>query len=163
MKVEMGIHVTDEMVARYLSGEATPEEESAVLDYMSENDEHIEDLLAMTAAVEICSIKGEETESRKDEKKRRITREVVSGQWPVASGAGAGQLRANYSKERVEEEENGRRVRPLWPVISAAASVALLIGVGIALWHNSMSNGVNVDPAPSYAEQDMMDTVRSYE
>ena len=40
------------MIARFLSGKATPEEELAVLDYMSENDERIEDLLAMSAAVE---------------------------------------------------------------------------------------------------------------
>ena len=48
----MQVKVTDEMIARYLSGKATPEEESAVLDYLSEKDEHLEDLLAMSAAVE---------------------------------------------------------------------------------------------------------------
>lgn len=108
--------VTDEMIARYLSGKASPEEEVVVLDYLSESDEHLEDLLAMSVAVEVN-----------------------------------------------KEEEPKRQTRPLWPAISAAACVALLIGVGIALWHNSMSNGVNVDPAPSYAEQDTMDTVMSYE
>lgn len=40
------------MIARYLSGKATPDEEAAVLDYMSENNERLEELLAMTAAVE---------------------------------------------------------------------------------------------------------------
>lgn len=41
------------MIARYLSGKATPEEEAAVLDYLAESDEHLEDLLAMSAAVEV--------------------------------------------------------------------------------------------------------------
>ena len=111
-------HISDEVLARYLSGKATAEEETAVLDYLSENDERVEDLLAMSAAIETCSTGVEESKSQK------------------------------------VEESKGRRVRPLWPVISAAASVALLIGVGIALWHNSASNGVNIDPAPAYAEQD---------
>jgi len=40
------------MIARYLSGKATAEEETAVLDYLAESDEHLDDLLAMTAGVE---------------------------------------------------------------------------------------------------------------
>ena len=59
----MQVNVTDEMIARYLSGKATPEEESAVLDYMSENDEHLEDLLAMSAAVE--QFGGQKVEQKK--------------------------------------------------------------------------------------------------
>lgn len=46
-------HITDEQLARYLSGRATPEEEAAVLDYLSESDEHLDDFLAMSAAVEV--------------------------------------------------------------------------------------------------------------
>lgn len=112
----MQVKVTDEMIARYLSGKATSEEESAVLDYMSENDEHLEDLLAMSAAIESSRLRDIKT----------------------------------------------TRVRPLWPVISAAASVALLIGVGIAIWHNSGDN-ISIESAPAYAEQDTIDTVMSYE
>lgn len=124
----MGIHVTDEMLARYLSGKATPEEESVVLDYLSENDERVEDLLAMSAAIETCSTGVEESKSQK------------------------------------VEESKGRRVRPLWPALSAAASVAILIGVGVALFHHHQAgSAVAVDPAPAYAEQDTMDTVMSYE
>ena len=100
-------HISDELLARYLSGKATPEEESAVLDYLSESDERVEDLLAMSAAI-----------------------------------------------ETTKQQDDKTKVRPLWPALSAAASVALLIGVGIAIWHNSASNGVNIDPAPAYAEQD---------
>ena len=48
----MQTNVTDEMIARYLSGVASPDEEAAVLDYMSENDDRLDDLLAMTAAIE---------------------------------------------------------------------------------------------------------------
>lgn len=44
--------ISDEMLARYLSGKATPEEVAVVLDYLSENDEHLDDFLAMSAAVE---------------------------------------------------------------------------------------------------------------
>ncbi len=104
--------MTDEMIARYLSGKATPEEESAVLDYMSENDERVEDLLAMSAAVE------------------------------------------QFGKQEVEQKKH---VRPLWPALSAAASVAILIGVGVTLWHNSQSGiDMGVDPAPAYATCDTL-------
>jgi hypothetical protein len=116
-------HISDEVLARYLSGKATAEEETAVLDYLSENDERVEDLLAMSAAIE--------TTRQQDDKTTRL------------------------------RDNKTTRVRPLWPVISAAASVALLIGVGIAIWHNSTSDGVNIDPAPAYAEQDsIVDSLR---
>ena len=59
----MQVKVTDEMIARYLSGKATPEEESAVLDYMSENDERLNDLLAMSASVE--QFGGQQFEQKK--------------------------------------------------------------------------------------------------
>jgi anti-sigma factor RsiW len=117
-------HISDEVLARYLSGKATAEEETAVLDYLSESDERVEELLAMTAAIETTRQQDDETTRRRDNKTTRL------------------------------RDNKTTRVRPLWPVISAAASVALLIGVGIALWHNSASNGVNIDPAPAYAEQD---------
>ena len=61
----MQVKVTDEMIARYLSGKATPEEESAVLDYLSENDERFEDLLAMSAAIELNSTESKENASVK--------------------------------------------------------------------------------------------------
>lgn len=117
----MQVKVTDEMIARYLSGKATPEEESAVLDYLSENDERFEDLLAMSAAIELNS-----TESKEN---------------------------ASVKLSPFTSHLSPQRKRPLWPALSAAASVALLIGVGIAIWHNSGDN-VSIDPAPAYAEQD---------
>lgn len=45
--------ISDEMIARYLSGKASPEEEAAVLDYLAESDERLDDILAMSAAAEI--------------------------------------------------------------------------------------------------------------
>ena len=100
--------MTDEMIARYLSGKSSPEEEALVLDYLSESDEHLEDLLAMSAAVE-----------------------VNRGEAPK------------------------QQTRLLWTTISVAASVALLIGIGITIWHNSSTgSNLSVDPAPAYAEQD---------
>ena len=99
--------VTDEMIARYLSGKATSEEEQAVLDYMSEDDERLDDLLAMTASVERFGTKKE--------------------------------------KKHIQ----------LWSMVSAAACVALLIGLGIAFWYNGgQQPTVGIDPAPAYAEQD---------
>ena len=104
----MQTNVTDEMIARYLSGVASPDEEAAVLDYMSENDNRLDDLLAMTAAIE--------------------------------------------QNEGVKQR---KRVRSLWPAISAAACITLLLGVGLSLWHHSMTgNTMGVTPAPAYAEQD---------
>lgn len=101
--------VTDEMIARYLSGKATSEEEQAVLDYMSEDDERLDDLLAMTASVERFGTKKE--------------------------------------KKHIQ----------LWSVVSAAACVALLIGVGVTLWRGGQSGSpVGVTPAPAYAEMDSM-------
>ena len=106
--------VTDEMIARYMSGQATPDEDAAVLDYLAESDEHLDDFLAMSASVE---------QFGNDEKKTE------------------------------------KRVRPLWPALSAAASVALLIGVGFALWNNSQTgSNIGIDAAPSYAEQSVIDT-----
>ena len=103
----MQTKVTDEMITRYLCGKATPEEESAVLDYLSERDGRIDDLLAMSAAIET-------------------------------------------TKQR---EHKTTPTRFSWSVISAAACVALLIGVGIVLWHNSSDN-ISIDHSPAYASQD---------
>lgn len=108
-------HISDEMMARYLCGMATPDEESVVLDYLSKNDEHLDDFLAMTAAIE--------------------------------------------KFEKYGELENKRPPRHgLWPAISIAASVALLIGIGIALFHKTAcGTAVDIDPAPAYAAQDSLE------
>lgn len=99
--------ISDEMLARYLNGQGSPEEEARVLDYMAESDENLDDLLAIAAAAELV---------------------------PHASRP--------YH-------------RRLWPAISAAASIALLIGMGIALLRPA-SGGlpVGIDPTPAYAAQD---------
>jgi ferric-dicitrate binding protein FerR (iron transport regulator) len=114
-------NITDEMIARYLSGKATPEEEAVVLDYLAESDENLDDFLAMSAAIELNS----------KESKENAPAELSTFNFQLST----------------------QRKRPLWPALSAAASVALLIGVGIAIWHNSGDN-VGIDPAPAYAEQD---------
>ena len=113
----MQTNVTDEMIARYLSGVASPDEEAAVLDYMSENDNRLDDLLAMTAAI-----------------------------------------------EQNEGGKQKKRIRLLWPAISAAACVALLLGIGVAFWHHDMAgNNMGVTPAPAYAEQDSITAINMEE
>ena len=44
--------ISDELLAKYLSGQCTEAEESEVLDYMSQSDEHIDDLTNIVAAIE---------------------------------------------------------------------------------------------------------------
>lgn len=99
-------HTTDEMLTRWLCGTATPDEEAAVLDYLAESDNHLDELLTVSASV-------------------RLT----------------------------EEEKHAHRVRRLWPAVSVAASVALLLGIGIGLWQQS-GRPLGVDTAPAYATQD---------
>lgn len=65
--------ISDEILARYLSGKATPEEEAAVLDYLSESDGRIDDLLAMSAAVE--------------QFEKENTRRLVRPLWPILAVA----------------------------------------------------------------------------
>lgn len=48
-------NVSDELLTRWMCGEATPEEEAQVLDYLSENDERIDDLRTMVAATQLDS------------------------------------------------------------------------------------------------------------
>lgn len=45
--------VTDELIATYLSGNATKEEENLVLDYMGESEEHLDSLLAVADALRV--------------------------------------------------------------------------------------------------------------
>lgn len=44
--------ISDELLAKYLSGQCTEAEESEVLDYMSQSDENIDDLTNIVAAIE---------------------------------------------------------------------------------------------------------------
>jgi hypothetical protein len=44
--------ISDELLAKYMSGQTTPAEEAAVLDYLAESDENLDDFLQMSAAVE---------------------------------------------------------------------------------------------------------------
>lgn len=46
-------NISDESLTRWLSGQASPEEETEVLDYLSESDEHIDDLIMMVAATQV--------------------------------------------------------------------------------------------------------------
>ena len=52
-------HITDEALTRYLCGQCTPDEAAAVEAYLGQSDEHIDDLLAMAAAVERFAPDGE--------------------------------------------------------------------------------------------------------
>lgn len=45
--------ISDELLAKYLSGKTSKEEEEIVLAYLSESDENVDDLLNMSAAVEL--------------------------------------------------------------------------------------------------------------
>ena len=46
-------HISDELLAKYLSGKASAEEEEWVLDYLAENDENLEDFLTMATAAKM--------------------------------------------------------------------------------------------------------------
>ena len=46
-------HISDELLAKYLSGKASAEEEERVLDYLAENDENLEDFLTMATAAKM--------------------------------------------------------------------------------------------------------------
>lgn len=45
--------MSDEQLAKYMSGKASPEEEAVVLDFLAENDENLDDFLNMTVAIEL--------------------------------------------------------------------------------------------------------------
>lgn len=54
--------IPDELLAKYMSGQATSEEKTEVLDYLAENDENLEDFLQICSAVEYSqSIKTKKT------------------------------------------------------------------------------------------------------
>ena len=44
--------ISDELLAKYLSGQCTEAEEAEVLDYMSQSDENVDDLTNIVAAIE---------------------------------------------------------------------------------------------------------------
>ena len=44
--------ISDELLDKYLSGQCTEAEEAEVLDYMSQSDENIDDLMNIVAAIE---------------------------------------------------------------------------------------------------------------
>lgn len=46
-------HISDELLAKYLSGKASAEEKERVLDYLAENDENLEDFLTMATAAKM--------------------------------------------------------------------------------------------------------------
>lgn len=45
--------MSDELLAKYMSGKASPEEEAVVLDYLADNEENLDDFLNMTASIEL--------------------------------------------------------------------------------------------------------------
>lgn len=56
--------MSDELLAKYMSGKASSEEEEAVLQYLAENDEHLDDFLNMVAAVELQQGKKKSIENK---------------------------------------------------------------------------------------------------
>lgn len=57
--------------------------------------------------------------------------------------------------EQFGKKQRKKRSLPVWRTISAAASIALLIGIGITLLHNYQSgSAIGIDTAPAYASQD---------
>ena len=102
--------MSDELLAKYMSGKATSEEEAAVLDYLAENEEHLDDFLSMTAAVEL----------QKSKEKISVGRSV----WKKFA----------------------------WG-ISAAAAIAVLVIVGVFLFHN------NSDESEQFAQQNQTEQI----
>lgn len=45
--------ISDELLAKYMSGKTTPEEEAVVLDYLAESDDNLDDFQQMVVAVEL--------------------------------------------------------------------------------------------------------------
>ena len=56
-------HISDELLAKYLSGKASAEEEERVLDFLAENDENLEDFLTMATAAKMQH-QGEQTSEK---------------------------------------------------------------------------------------------------
>lgn len=101
-------NISDELFTRYLCGDVSDIERQQVEDYLAESDEHLTEMLTITAAI-----------------------------------------------EQFGKKQHKRRSFPVWRTISAAASIALLIGIGITLRHNYPSgSAIGIDPAPAYASQD---------
>lgn len=65
-----------------------------------------------------------------------------------------GLLTVSASVRLTEEAKPVRRVKHLWPTASIAASVALLLGIGMGLWHQSSGSPLGMDAAPAYGELD---------
>lgn len=101
-------NISDELLTRYLCGDVSDIERQQIEDYLAESDEHLTEMLTITAAI-----------------------------------------------EQFGKKQHKRRSLPVWRTISAAASIALLIGIGITLRHNYPSgSAIGIDPAPAYASQD---------
>lgn len=77
--------ISDEQLARYLSGTATPDEESEVLDHAAAADEHAEELLDIAAAIRV---------QQKAQQKQRSARPIylAAAVLVLLIAAGAGYL-----------------------------------------------------------------------
>ena len=65
-------HISDELLAKYMSGMATPEEEEAVLAYLAENDDNLDDFIHINEAVVLNNLVA----ANKNRKRKRIIRYV---------------------------------------------------------------------------------------
>ncbi len=78
--MESNHNISDELLAKYLSGKATPEESEVVLAYLAEHDERVEDFASMVAAVEL---------QRDAEAAMKTRRRTLRRMWVGVSAAAA--------------------------------------------------------------------------
>lgn len=70
--MEENKYISDELLAKYMSGMASPEEEAAVLDYLAENDGNLEDFIHISEAVVLNNL----VEKNERRKRKRVVRYI---------------------------------------------------------------------------------------
>ena len=65
-------HISDELLAKYMSGKASSEEEAAVLDYLAENDNNLEDFIHINEALRLNNL----VESNERRKRRKVVKYI---------------------------------------------------------------------------------------
>ena len=70
--MEENKYISDEQLAKYMSGMASPEEEAAVLDYLAENDDNLKDFIHINEAVVMNNL----VETKERRKRKRVVRYI---------------------------------------------------------------------------------------
>jgi len=70
--MEENKYISDELLAKYMSGMASPEEEAAVLDYLAENDDNLKDFIHINEAVVMNNL----VEAKERRKRKRVVRYI---------------------------------------------------------------------------------------